>query len=190
VDHPGVAADHLALAALEDGLDEIRRSPADRGLIELIVRRPAIEERELLAEATIDETAGLVGDDWVWKPTGPKKDGAPDPDAQLTLMNARVASLVAGDPERRALAGDQLYIDLDLSEGNLPPGTRLRVGSALIEVTALPHRGCGKFTARFGVDAAKFVNSKVGRELNLRGINARVLQGGTVRVGDLAEKLL
>ncbi len=105
-------------------------------------------------------------------------------------MNARAASLVAGDPERRALAGDQLYVDLDLSERNVPPGTRLRVGSALLEVTALPHRGCGKFTARFGVDAAKFVNSAVGRELNLRGINARVLEGGTVRVGDLAEKLL
>jgi MOSC domain-containing protein YiiM len=190
VDHLGVAADHLGLVALEDGLEEIRRSPADRGLVELIVRRPAIEDREVLAEARIDETAGLVGDNWVWKPSGAAHDRPPNPEAQLTLMNARVASLVARDPERRALAGDQLYVDLDLSERNLPPGTRLRVGSALIEVTALPHRGCGKFTARFGVDAAKFVNSKLGRELNLRGINARVLQGGTVRVGDLAEKLL
>ena len=190
MDDEGIAADHLGLAALQDGLDEIRRSPADRGLVELIVRRPAIEERELLAEATIDETAGLVGDNWVCKPAGSTKDRTPDPDAQLTLMNARVASLVAGHPERRALAGDQLYVDLDLSGRNVPPGTRLRVGSALLEVTALPHRGCGKFTARFGVDAAKFVNSKVGRELNLRGINARVLEGGTVRVGDLAEKLL
>jgi MOSC domain-containing protein YiiM len=180
---------HLGLAVLEEGLAEVRRSPADRGLIELIVRRPAIDERELLAEATIDETAGLAGDNWVSKPSGATKDGTPHPDAQLTLMNARVASLVAGDPERRALAGDQLYVDLDLSAQNLPPGTRLRVGSALIEVTALPHRGCGKFTARFGVDAAKFVNSKVGRELNLRGINARVLEGGMVRVGDLAVKL-
>jgi MOSC domain-containing protein YiiM len=190
VDDVGIAVDHLSLAALEDGLDEIRRSPADRGLIELIVRRPAIEERELLAEATIDETAGLVGDNWASKPTGPKKDGPPNPGAQLTVMNARVASLVAVDPERRALAGDQLYVDLDLSARNVPPGTRLGVGSALIEVTSVPHRGCGKFTARFGVDAMKFVNSKAGRELNLRGINARVLEGGTVRVGDLAEKLL
>jgi hypothetical protein len=190
MDHVEVAAGHLGLAELEDGLDEIRRSPAERGLVELIVRRPAIEERELLAEATIDETAGLVGDNWSSKPAGSTTDRTPDPDAQLTLMNARVASLVAGDPERRALAGDQLYVDLDLSVGNLPPGTRLRVGSAVIEVTALPHRGCGKFTARFGVDAMKFVNSKLGRELNLRGINARVLEGGTVRVGDLAEKLL
>jgi hypothetical protein len=190
VDHVGVAADHIGLAALEDGLDEIRRSPADRGPVELIVRRPAVAEREVLAEATIDETAGLVGDNWPSKPASSTKDGTPNPDAQLTLMNARVASLVAGDPERRSLAGDQLYVDLDLSERNVPPGTRLRVGSAVVEVTALPHRGCGKFTARFGVDAAKFVNSKLGRELNLRGINARVLQGGTVRVGDLAEKLL
>ena len=104
------------------------------------------------------------------------------------MMNSRVASLVARDPERRQLAGDQLYVDLDLSAANLPPGTRLRAGSAVIEVTALPHRGCGKFTARFGVDAAKFVNSRVGRELNLRGVNARVVQGGRVRLGDLIEK--
>jgi hypothetical protein len=180
--------DHVGLARLERGLDEIRRSPSDRGLIELIVRRPAIGERELLAEATIDETVGIVGDCWHWKPSSKTTDGGPNPGAQVTLMNSRVASLVAGEPERRALAGDQLYVDMELSERNLPPGTRLRAGSALIEITAVPHRGCGKFTKRFGVDAAKFVNSKVGRELNLRGVNARVLERGTVRVGDLVEK--
>jgi MOSC domain-containing protein YiiM len=181
--------DHVGLETLEHGLEEIRRSPTDRGLIELIVMRPAVDERELLAEVAIDESRGLVGDCWERKPSSKTTDGGPHPDAQLTLMNARVASLVAGQPERRALAGDQLYVDLDLSESNMPPGTQLRVGSALIEVTALPHRGCGKFIARFGVDAAKFVNSADGRALNLRGINARVLTGGIVRLGDLAEKV-
>jgi hypothetical protein len=181
--------DHVGLAALEDGLLEIRRSPSDGGLIELIVRRPAVGERELLAEAIVDEVVGIVGDCWHWKPSSATKDGGPNPGAQLTLMNSRVASLVAGEPERRALAGDQLYVDMELSERNLPPGTRLRAGSALIEITAVPHRGCGKFTKRFGVDAAMFVNSKVGRELNLRGVNARVLERGTVRVGDLVEKV-
>jgi len=180
--------DHVGRDALELGLEEIRRSPSDRGLIELIVRRPVDNERELLDEAEIDTSVGLIGDCWPRKVTSQTHDGSPHPDAQLTLMNSRVASLVARDPERRQLAGDQLYVDLDLSAANLPPGTRLRAGSAVIEVTALPHRGCGKFTARFGVDAAKFVNSRVGRELNLRGVNARVVQGGRVRLGDLIEK--
>src|ERR1700683_1209966 len=180
----------LGRDSLELGLEEIRRSPSDRGLIELIVRRPVENERELLDEAEIDTSVGLIGDCWPRKETSQTPDGSPHPDAQLTLMNSRVASLVARDPERRPLAGDQLFVDLDLRAATLPRGTRLRAGSVVIEVTALPHRGCGKFTARFGVDAAKFVNSRVGRELNLRGINARVLEGGTVRVGDLAEKLL
>jgi hypothetical protein len=180
---------HVALAILEEGLEGVRRSPSGHGLIELIVRRPAIGERELLAEATFDETVGMIGDCWPWKPSHHTKDRSPHPDAQVTLMNARVASLVAGDPERRALACDQLYVDLDLSRRNLPPGTRLRAGAAVIQITSLPHRGCGKFRKRFGVEATKFINSPIGRELNLRGLNARVLEGGTVRVGDLIEKL-
>jgi MOSC domain-containing protein YiiM len=103
---------------------------------------------------------------------------------QITLMNARVASLVAADPGRRQLAGDQLFVDFDLSVANLPPGTRLTIGSATLEVSEQPHLGCGKFAARFGVDALKFVNSPVGRELNLRGLNARVVIGGPIRPGD------
>jgi MOSC domain-containing protein YiiM len=103
---------------------------------------------------------------------------------QLTLMNARSASLIAGQPERRQLAGDQFFVDLDLSVQNLPPGTRLKLGEATIEITAIPHRGCGKFSSRFGVDALKFVNSEVGRALNLRGVNARIVEGGVVRPGD------
>jgi hypothetical protein len=180
--------EHVQLAAFEAGLPEIRRSPPDLGSVELIVRRPAAGEREELAEATLDWARGLLGDLWPMLPSPLMKNGAPDPDAQLTLMNARVATLVAGDPDRRRLAGDQLYVDFDLSRGNLPAGTRLEVGSALIEVTDQPHRGCGKFGARFGVDALRFVNSPAGRELNLRGVNAKVIAGGVVRPGDSIQK--
>ena len=167
------------MAELEAGLEQIRRSPRDRGSLELIVARPAEGERELLEIGMLDETVGLIGDRW--------SDG--DPRTQLTLTNARAVALVAIDPDRRALAGDQLYVDLNLGGENLPPGTRLSVGEAVIEVTDVPHTGCGKFIKRFGVDAQKFVNSPAGRELNLRGVNARVLTGGEVRVGDTIAKL-
>jgi hypothetical protein len=171
-------------AVLEDGLDEIRRAPADAGTIELVVRRPRENEREVLEEGQLDLVEGLVGDDWLPRGSKHTPDGLVHPDTQLTLMNARVAALVAGDRDRWPIAGDQLYVDLDLSVTNLPPGTRLEAGSALIEITPIPHRGCGKFSARFGVEALKFVNSKVGRELNLRGVNAKIVRGGVVRPGD------
>jgi MOSC domain-containing protein YiiM len=169
-------------AFLESGLDQIRRSPADEGRVELIVRRPAENEREVLLEAMLDCAQGLVGDNWA--------NGSAHPDAQLTVMNARAALLVAGQADRRQLAGDQLYVDLDLSEHNLPPGTRLQVGSAVIEVTHPPHLGCNKFAGRFGLDARRFVNSAVGRQLRLRGLNARVVVSGTVRVDDTIRKVL
>jgi MOSC domain len=173
---------------LEAGLDAVRAAPADNGRVELIVRRPEVDARELIEEATLDPEDGLVGDNWRVKPS--LKTGAPNPDAQLTVMNARVTGLVAGeDRDRWALAGDQLYVDLDLSYRNLPPGTTLRVGEAVIEVTDEPHRGCGKFSSRFGVEALKFVNSAVGRELNMRGINTRIVTGGVVRTGDAVVKV-
>jgi MOSC domain-containing protein YiiM len=174
--------------AAEAGLDAIRASPADDGRVELIARRPEVDVRELVEEATLDPELGLVGDNWATKPS--LKTGAPNPEAQLTLMNARTARLVAGeDRDRWALAGDQLYVDLDLSYRNLPPGTRLRAGEAVIEVTDEPHRGCGKFSARFGVEALKLVNSAIGRELNMRGINTKVVTGGVVRTGDPVTKV-
>jgi len=143
----------------------------------------------VLTEGTLDPAHGLVGDNWLARGNRHTADGSADPDMQLNIMNARVIALVAQDPERWALAGDQLYIDMDLSPDNLPPGTRLSIGSAVIEVTPPPHTGCKKFVARFGKDAMVFVNSGVGRLLNLRGINAKVVKAGTVRTNDVAQKI-
>jgi MOSC domain-containing protein YiiM len=175
---------HVPWSALEDGLGAVRLAPNDTGTVELIVRRPAEEEREVVARARLDPIEGLAGDSWHMRSNSRHEDGSPRRDTQLTLMNARAAALVAGARERWPLAGDQLFVDLDLSYANLPPGTALQVGSAVLEVTDEPHHGCGKFARRFGVDALKFVNSQPGRELNLRGIYARIVTGGTIRAGD------
>jgi MOSC domain-containing protein len=180
---------HRTSAELEAGLAEIRRSPRDQGRLELIVRRPAVDVREVLEEAVLDESEGLVGDTWSQRSSSRTDDGSPHPRMQLNIMNARAAALVAVDPERRRLAGDQLYLDLDLSEENLPAGTRLSIGTAVIEITEQPHRGCAKFSARFGADALRFVNSPDGRSVNARGVNAAVVTGGVIRAGDVATKL-
>jgi hypothetical protein len=183
-------AEHRDLAELEAGLDHVRAAPADRGVVALIVRRPVVEEREVVDEAILDLRNGLAGDNWQVRGSKSTPDGSADPDRQLTLMNARAAALVAVAPERWQLAGDQLYLDLDLSVDNLPPGIRLAIGGdAVIEITDKPHLGCAKFNARFGVDALRLVNSPVGRELRLRGANARVIVPGTVRRGDEVRKL-
>jgi hypothetical protein len=180
--------EHLSTAELEAGLGEVRDSPSDGGTVELIVRRPAVGEREVLTAAALDAEAGLAGDTWPVRGSTRTADGSPHPDMQLTVMNSRAALLVAQEPGRRMLAGDQIYADLDLSPANLPPGTRLALGSAVIEVTGQPHLGCAKFAARFGQDAWRLVNSRAGRELRLRGLNARVVVSGTVRPGDTIRK--
>jgi hypothetical protein len=180
---------YLAMADLEAGLDLIRRSPTDAGVLELIVRRPRVNERELLLEGKLDLIDGLVGVSWRARGSSQMADRSAHPEMQLNIMNARAAGLVARSKERWALAGDQLYVDLDLSGANLPPGTRLAIGTAVIEVTAQPHTGCKKFVSRFGLDAMKFVNSPVGRALNLRGINAKVIHPGAIRVGDAVAKV-
>ena len=180
---------HLTASELEAGLETIKRSPQDGGVVEMIVRRPTIGEREILQEGQLDPADGLVGDSWKIRSSKRTADGSPHPDMQLNLMNSRVVALVSQDKGRWHLAGDQLFVDLDLSAGNLPPGTRLAIGSAVIEVTAEPHTGCSKFVERFGVDAMTFVNSREHRDLQLRGINARVVQPGALRVGDTIRKL-
>ena len=179
---------HLDIAALEDGLAAIRRAPRDAGTVELIVRRPVPEEREVVAEAQLDPASGLAGDSWLERGSRATDDGSAHPDMQLTMMSARAAALIARTRDRWPLAGDQLYVDLDLSAVNLPPGTLLQVGTATIEITDQPHTGCGKFVKRFGLDAMRFVNTQVGRELNLRGIYARIVTAGTVRTGDAIRK--
>jgi len=178
-------ASHRTLAELEAGLAEIRESPKDGGRVELIVRRPQVGAREVVEAAELDPAEGLVGDSWRLRPSRRTPDGSPHPDMQLTLMSSRVISLVAGMKERWALGGDQLYVDLDLSTENLPPGTRLAVGTAVVEITDQPHTGCKKFVERFGADALRFVSTPEARSLNLRGIYARVVRAGAIRGGEV-----
>jgi hypothetical protein len=180
---------HLTRLELEASLDELRQAPKDEGVVQLIVRRPEIEQREVLEEATLDPVAGLIGDNWITRGSKRTPDGSPHPEMQINIMNARVTALLAAEKERWPLAGDQFYIDMDLSKENLPPGSLLALGSAVLEVSPLPHAGCKKFVSRFGIDAMEFVNSEVGKMLCLRGINAKVVQGGVVRVGETAKKI-
>ena len=177
---------HLNSEQLEAGLPHIRQSPRTEGELQLIVRRPKVLERELLSEAKLDRHEGLIGDNWQFKPSSRTPDKSPHPDMQLTIINARAIDLVAQTKERWSLAGDQLYIDLDLSEKNLPAETRISLGTAVVEITAQPHTGCQKFVDRYGLAAMKFVNSMVGRELNLRGVNAKVIEPGVIKIGDKA----
>lgn len=182
-------AKHLTMAELQAGLDAILQSPKDSGVLEMIVRRPEIDQREVLDEGHLDLAEGLIGDNWKARGSGQSAQRPANLDAQLTLMNARVIALLTQDKERWPLAGDQLYVDLDLSDDNLPPGTRLAIGGALVEVTALPHTGCKKFMARFGLDALEFVNSPLGKQLHMRGINTKIVQPGKICIGDVVIKV-
>jgi hypothetical protein len=182
-------AEYLSMMELETGLDHIRQAPKNHGTLKMIVCRPNVEERAVLQEGRLDLLEGLVGDTWKVRGSRHTPDGSANLQAQITVMNARAIALLAQREERWALAGDQLYIDFDLSEDNIPPGTQLAIGSAIIEVSAQPHSGCKKFSDRFGVEAIKFVNSPEGKRLHLRGINTKVIQPGNIRVGDVVKKI-
>lgn len=180
---------HRSIGDLTEGLEHLLDSPESAGVVEMIAVRPGEDQRELLMTGKLDTEIGLVGDNWKTRGNSHTEDGSADPNAQLTLMNSRVIDLVAGGRDRWALAGDQLYVDLDLSIENLPPGARLQIGDAVIEVSDKPHTGCPKFASRFGAEALRFVNTGVGRDARFRGVNTFVVQSGEVSVGDSVFKL-
>jgi hypothetical protein len=178
------AIPRFSLASLAAAMDDILAAPRETGRLEMIVRRPRVDAREVLEVAQLDPRHGLSGDSWSARRSSRTPDGSPHPEMQIALMSARVIDRIAGSRERWPLAGDQLLVDLDLSEENLPAGTRLAIGDALLEVTAQPHTGCSKFVDRFGAEALALVNDRERRPLRLRGIYARVLRGGQVRAGE------
>ena len=174
---------HATTVQLEASLDHLNEAPRDAGTIEMIVRRPNDDLRETLDSAEVTVDGGLDGDNWK------DRGDTPNYEAQITIMSSRYADLIATSRERWPLAGDQIYVDLDLSVTNLPPGTRLAVGEAVVEVSATPHTGCAKFKERFGRDALRFANSEMGREMRLRGVNTRVIESGRVATGDTIKKV-
>ena len=166
---------------------DVLSSPKSVGTLRMIVQRPKVNARNVVEAGTLALDQGLIGDNWLKKGSRWRRGG--DPKRQITVMNWRFAGLVAGAEDRIPLAGDQLYVDLDLSKGNLPPGTRIAIGrNAVIEVTKPSHLGCKKFVERFGLEAMEFANSEFGREHNLRGVNAMVVAGGEIMVGNLVTK--
>lgn len=175
-----------SIQELESALDQIRQAPANEGKVELIVCRPVPNQRSILNVAELNTENGLVGD--CWKTKGHKK-GPANPDMQINIMNSRATAAIEKDKERWPLAGDQFYVDFDISKENLPAGTRIKLGTAILEVTAEPHLGCAKFSERFGKDAVMWVNSDEGKALNLRGINAKIIEAGEVQTGDTIVKM-
>ena len=183
-----LATHHKTTTELESQLNHIQGSPSLSGTVEMVVCRPDVGKRRELTDAELCPQRGLLGDNWLARGYAKGPGGHAHPEMQLNLMNARAIAAIARDRQHWKLAGDQFFVDLDLSPANLPPGTRLQIGTALIEVTAEPHLGCKKFQSRFGRDAVKFVNSAAGKALNLRGINAKIIQAGMVKPGDSIKK--
>jgi hypothetical protein len=179
---------YLTTKQLEASLEHIKQSPTDKGKLEMIVIRPDVDQRKILQEGYLDVEKGLVGDNWSTKGSSKTTDGTSHPDMQLNIMNSRCISHIAKNKDRWQLAGDQLFIDMNLSDENLPPETQLNIGEATIEITAIPHNGCKKFTQRFGMDAVKFVNSPIGKKMHLRGINAKVVKSGKINNRDIVSK--
>jgi MOSC domain-containing protein YiiM len=179
---------HLSLAELEAGVSHIKQSPVDNGTLEMIVVRPDTDERVLPETCDVSPERGVHGDNWATRKHVQLSDGGIETGYQVTLMNVRALNLIARTKDRWSLAGDQLIVDFDLSEDNLKVGQRLQIGTAILEVTDLPHRGCAKFAARFGHVAHKFVNTGDGWHLHMRGLKARVVQAGVVAVGSAITK--
>lgn len=180
---------HLSAAEIEARIGDVIDSPKNPGTLEMIVRRPAENAREVVDTGFLCIDNGLVGDNWLIRGSSRTDNGLGHPEMQLNLMNWRFANLIAGGRDRVQLAGDQLFVDLDLSPDNIPPGTRLSFGDAVIEITPIPHLGCKKFVERFGIDAMKYANSDFGRSHNLRGVNAKVIRSGNVSTGRVVSKL-
>jgi MOSC domain-containing protein YiiM len=174
---------HLTQEQLSAGLDRIAESPRDEGVVEMLIVRPEVNERLTPARVEVSAELGVHGDRWS---SSPARDY---PDTQISLMNSRLLDLVSGGRDRWAMVGDNMIVDMDLSEATLPPGQKLAVGSAILEITDEPHTGCKKFSGRFGAEALRFVNTGPGKELRLRGIYARVAQPGLISVGDRLYKL-
>ena len=179
----------LSYQQLEEKIDYINSSPKNNGTLSLIVRRPNEDEREVLSEAKLTFADGLQGDNWKYRKSRHTPDGSPLPSMQLNLMNKRCIEVIAQSKEKWPLAGDQLFVDLDLSEDNLHPGDQLQIGSAIIQISKEPHNGCKKFAARFGTDSVKFINDKRGKHYHLRGLNAQVIKEGTITENDAIIKL-
>ena len=171
----------LSYDELEAGWAKAAPSPSDDGSVDMIVRRPARDQREELASAAFTAEAGLAGDDWL------RRSG--NPQAQITLMNSRLIHLLTGDKSRWAEAGDQLFVDMDISKANLPPGARLQIGEVVMEISPLPHEGCTKFARRFGGPARKWIMSDQGVLERRRGVYATVIEDGIINQGDRIQKL-
>ena len=180
---------HPSLQELQTTIPDISASPADQGTVDMIIRRPQTGERDVLDSCELDAVHGVVGDNWEQRGSSATPDGSANPDAQLTIINTRIINAVAGEKSRWPLAGDQLVIDLDLSHDNLPPGTRLSIGTTIIELTAEPHTGCVKFMNRFGKDALRFVSGPEAMRQRRRGANTKIIKSGTVTLGDVATKI-
>ncbi len=174
---------------LERGFDHVKQSPSAQGRLELIVIRPDVNQREELTQGVLDVEQGLIGDNWAQRGSSQTEDGSAHPEMQINIMNSRLADLVAQQKSDWKMAGDQLYVDLNLNKENLPAGTRLALGEAILEVTAVPHTGCAKFADRFGREALKFISTREGLQWQLRGINTKVIKGGKITVGDRISKI-
>lgn len=175
---------HLTTVELENGLPAVLESPREVGQLVAIVVRPATDQRRVVASARVSPDGGVDGDRWV-------HESPDDTSGQVSLMNARFLHQIAGHEDAVPLAGDNLIVDFDLSEENLPAGSQLAIGAnAVFEVNAAPHTGCGKLQQRYGADVRKFMNDTRGTQLHLRGRYGHVVRGGIIAVGDTVRKVV